>query len=229
MIGLIAAFCGIIGALAAPAFALEPGTFVSDGKRDRQQIALTFDDGPGEYTKQVLDVLDRYGVKATFFMNGDQVEMRPDIARDVQKRGHEIADHTYSHMNFYAYLKKHGLEATQSKIRSEIKKSKDVIEKTCGGTIKICRMPHGFHKPWMKDIAREFGYTLVNWSFGEDWLNIPEAKMGADYVKAVKPGAILLFHDGGRKRGKTVAVVPLVIEEAKRKNLQVVTVGELLR
>ncbi len=225
----IALFLAVFFAARCAALALEPGTFVSDGKRDRQQIALTFDDGPGEYTKQILDVLDRYQVKATFFMNGDQVEIRPDIARDVLKRGHEIADHTHSHINFYAYMKKNGLEATQGKIRSEIKKSKEMIEKTVGGEVRICRMPHGFHKPWMKDIAKEFGYTLVNWTFGEDWLNVPQEKMAADYVKSVKPGAILLFHDGGRNRGKTVAVVPQVIEEAKRRNLSVVTVGELLR
>ncbi len=211
-------------------FAMEAGTFASDGKSDRPQIALTFDDGPGgEFTTKILDVLDQYQVKATFFMNGDQVEMRPNIAKEVQKRGHEIGDHTYSHMNFYAYLKKNGIGNTREKIRSEIKKSKNIIEKTTGVVIKTCRMPHGFNKRWVKEIAEEYGYTLVNWSFGEDWLNIPQEKMASDYLKHVRPGTIFLFHDGGKKREKTVAILPLIIKEARKKNLSIVTVAELLQ
>lgn len=210
--------------------AYEPGQFYSDGSKDRAQIALTFDDGPGgTFTTQVLDALDKEGVKATFFMNGDQVELRPRIAKEVAARGHEVADHTHSHLNFYAYFKKHGEAATRQKARDEMRKSKAAIEKHVGTTPRLCRMPNGFHKPWLKEVAAEFGYSLVNWTFGEDWLNVPQDKMLADYLKHVKPGAILLFHDGGNRREKTVAMIPAIVAEAKRKNLQVVTVGELLK
>ena len=212
-----------------PLAALEPGSFYTDGPRDRKAIALTFDDGPGEYTKQVLDILDRYRIKATFFMNGDQVELRPETAREVLKRGHEIGDHTYSHINFYSYLKKNGLEKTRGKIGDEIGKSKGIIEKTTGVSPRICRMPNGFNKPWMKDIAKTFGYSLVNWTFGEDWQKVSGEKMIEDYRSHVRPGAILLLHDGGKNRTKTVQALPGIIEEAQARNIFILTVGELLK
>lgn len=223
-------FSFALSLLAASLPAAQPGSFHSDGSPQKQQIALTFDDGPGgTFTTKVLEVLDQHQVKATFFMNGDQVMIRPQIAKEVAAKGHEIADHTYSHANFYAYFKKNGMEKTREKALDEMKKSKAAIEKHLGVTPKLCRMPNGFHKPWMKEVAKEQGYALVNWTFGEDWLNIPQEKMTADYLKHVRPGAILLFHDGGNRREKTVAMLPLIIEEAKKKNLEIVTVGELLK
>ena len=219
--------------LSARLFALEPGQFYTDGPQSKNALALTFDDGPGLFTPQILELLDRQKVKATFFMNGDQVQIRPQIAKDVSARGHEIGDHTWSHVNFYAYEKKYGKGKTEIKIREEIQKSKGIIEKTCGTKIALLRMPNGFNprpnRPWMKEIAKDFGVALVNWTFGEDWQKIPEEKMADDYLKWVKPGAILLFHDGGRGRGKTVRIVSKVIEKARAKGLEFVTAGELLR
>src|SRR3989338_6449032 len=84
-------------------YAVEPGKFYTDGLKTKKTIALTFDDGPGTFTPMVLDILDQYKIKATFFMNGDQVQIRPQIAKEVIRRGHEVGDHTWSHMNFYAY------------------------------------------------------------------------------------------------------------------------------
>ncbi len=208
--------------------AAQPGTFHADGDKSKKAIALSFDDGPGLFTMKILEILDQYKVKATFFMNGDQVEIRPQIAKEVQKRGHEIADHTYSHLNFYAYEKKNGPEKTKDKARDEIAKSKKMIEKHLGLAPTICRMPNGYHRPWLKDIAREFGYGLVNWTFGEDWLNVPGAKMTEDYVKQVRAGSILLFHDGGKDRSKTVQALPAVIQEAQKKGLAFLTVSEIL-
>jgi peptidoglycan/xylan/chitin deacetylase (PgdA/CDA1 family) len=206
----------------------EPGSFFADGGKGKAAIALTFDDGPGEFTPRVLEILDRYQVKATFFMNGDQVEKRPEVAREVKKRGHEIGEHTYSHMNFYAYEKKRGVEKTREKIREEMARSKAAIEKTLGLSPRFCRMPHGYHRSWLGGIAKEFGYVLVNWTFGEDWHDIPEEKMTEDYLRQVRKGAILLFHDGGKNREKTLKIVPRVIEAARKKGLALATVGEIL-
>lgn len=208
--------------------AVVPGSFQADGPKTKKAVALTFDDGPGLFTGQVLDVLDQYKVKATFFMNGDQVHVRPQMAQDVVKRGHEVGDHTWSHTNFYHFEKKNGMEKTREAIREEIRKSKELIESTLKISLKLCRMPHGYHRPWMKEVAKEYGYALVNWTFGEDWLKITEEKMAEEYLYKVRPGAILLFHDGGKGREKTVKIVPKVIEKARERGLKVVTVSELL-
>lgn len=226
MIGMLSALLLIFS---APLWAaVVPGSFQADGPKTKKAIALTFDDGPGLFTGQVLDVLDHYKVKATFFMNGDQVQIRPQTARDVAKRGHEVGDHTWSHRNFYPFEKKNGTEKTREAVREEIRKSKRLIEETLKGSLKLCRMPHGYHRPWIKEVAKEYGYALVNWTFGEDWLNIPEEKMTEEYLAKVRPGAILLFHDGGKGREKTVKIVPKVIEKARARGLKIVTVSELL-
>lgn len=208
---------------------VEPGSFFSDGRKSKNAVALTFDDGPGEFTTRILDLLDQHQIKATFFMNGDQVELRPETAKDVLKRGHEIAEHTYSHINFYAYEKKNGLEKTKEKIRSEMKRSKEIIEKTTGFSPRLCRMPHGFHQPWLREIAKEFSYVLVNWTFGEDWLPINEEKMTREYMHSVRSGSILLFHDGGRDRDKTLRILPKIIQHAKIQNLSFLTAGEIIQ
>jgi len=208
--------------------AVVPGSFQADGPKSKKAIALTFDDGPGLFTAQVLDVLDQYKVKATFFMNGDQVQIRPQMALEVVRRGHQVGDHTWSHRNFYSFEKNHGTEKTRSAVREEIRKSKELIESTLKISLKLCRMPHGYHRPWMKEVAKEYGYALVNWTFGEDWLKISEEKMIEDYLAQVRPGAILLFHDGGKDREKTLKILPKVIEKSRERGLKIVTVGELL-
>ena len=209
-------------------FAVEPGSFHADGKRGKNAIALTFDDGPRLFTERVLDILGQYKVKATFFMNGDQVKIRPDLAREVQKRGHEIGEHTWSHVNFFAYEKKNGAEKTKEKVREEMSLSKDIFQKTLGMAPTICRMPNGYTRPWLKAIAKDFGYALVNWTFGEDWTPASEDKMTKDYLAHVQPGAILLFHDGGKNRTKTIKILPQVIQEAQSKGLAIQTVSQIL-
>jgi len=209
--------------------AVEPGTFHADGPKSKKAIALTFDDGPGPYTTRILEVLAKHNVKATFFMSSEQVKYRKKLARKVAAEGHEIGDHTWGHVNFSEYEKLHGVEKTRHEVRRRITKSKGIIEETLEIKIRLCRMPHGYHRAWLKDVAGDFGYALVNWSFGEDWHKIPEEKMTADYLSAVKPGAILLFHDGGVRRDKTINIVDKVIENAREKGLQVIPAGELLR
>lgn len=224
--GTALVFCLVAGL--ARAAELVPGKFYTDGRPSRKTIALSFDDGPGPNTRKVLDLLDRYKIKATFFMNGDQVRIRPQVAREVMSRGQEIGDHTWSHLNFYAYQKKNGVEMTKEKVRDEIKKSRDIIAKTTGKAPAICRMPNGYNRPWLGAIAKEYGYSLVNWTFGEDWTKIPVDQMTKDYVRHVRPGTILLFHDGGAHREKTLQVLPAVIEEARKRGLDFVTVSEIL-
>ncbi len=208
---------------------LSANFFYAQGPKEKKAIALTFDDGPGPWTTPILDILDKEGVKGTFFMNGDQVAMRPKIAKMVQEKGHAIGDHTYSHMNFYAYEKKNGLEKTKEKISEEIEKSKSILEKVLGKKITLCRMPHGYNKLWLEELSKKFNYTFINWTFGEDWQPVSQEKMAQEYIQQIKPGAILLFHDGGKNRKKTQLSLPAIIQAAKNKGYQIVTVSELLK
>ena len=213
----------------AGAAAAEPGRFYAGGDPKRKAVALTFDDGPGRYTPDVLRVLDESGVKATFFVTGGNAERRPGLVREILRRGHELGDHTYGHVNFRSVEKEKGVEAAKAAVEEEMRRSHRVLVSVASAAPSLCRMPHGYDRKWLGAVAAKFGYSLVNWTFGEDWAGLPEAKMLEDYRRALVPGAILLFHDGGAGREKTLAILPEVIREARQRNLSIVTVGELLK
>ena len=248
---LFLSFLIVLPALAA----IQPGTLLSSGPTQSKRIALTFDDGPGPNTGKFLDLLNQYGVKATFFVLGDQVKARPAMAKRIIQEGHEIGNHTMSHINYvkrYRYrLEQNGGEAGREKAVAAVKadliadmnESRRVIEKTAGVKLKILRMPHGVDKPWVKEAAKEAGFILVNWSYGADWTSPPSPKDGfggagpppdpieslkESYVKALKPGTIYLVHDGWPKSEKSLAVTEAILKAAKEQGYEIVTVGELL-
>ena len=215
---------------------LKAGDFVAMGPASAKRIALTFDDGPGPETDKVLDLLDRHGVKGTFFMLAEQVNYRPAVAGKIVEKGHEVASHTFKHVN---YLRRYralaetkgdvaAVEAAQRELIDDMRKSRAIIEQATGRKIHLLRMPHGVDRPWISEAARQTGFVLVNWTYGADWLSTPQEELAKSYVRAIKPGAIFLFHDGGRKREKTLALTEAVILAAKEKGYEIVTAGELL-
>ncbi len=220
---------------------LVPGSFVTKGQTTSKRIALSFDDGPGPQTDKFIELLDRYNVKATFFMLGEQTKYRPLVAKAIAEKGHEIGNHTTTHLNYlheYRTIeKKFGADpaASQkatSQVRLELvddmKASRKIIEGATGVKLKICRMPHGIDRPWVNEAAREAGFIMVNWTYGADWFSKPLEELEPGYLKAIQPGAIFLFHDGGSRREKSLALTEAVIKAAKEKGFEIVTVGKLL-
>jgi len=219
------------------ATALEPGRLYTRGPKDAKQIALSFDDGPGPETPKVLEMLDRCGVKATFFVLGEAVDTRENLLRDLAQRGHEVASHTTSHRNYLQYQRslaaKDSPHIAEQRARQDLvadmRQTHSSIQRATGISVQLCRMPHGIDRPWIKDAAREMGYALVNWTYGADWHSEPASKLLPGYVSAIRPGAILLFHDGGRNRAKSLELAEAVIRHAQREGYAIVTVGQLLR
>jgi peptidoglycan/xylan/chitin deacetylase (PgdA/CDA1 family) len=229
--------CLLVGSTqTTPAASLEPGKLYTRGPSDQKTIAISFDDGPGPETPELLQILERYQVRATFFVLGQAAQTRQDTLRDISKRGHEIASHTTSHRNYAQHLK--SLSASHPAATAETKATRDLvadmqethqtITKITGTPPSLCRMPHGIDRPWIKTAAREMGYALVNWTYGADWQPGPASKLLPDYLKAVRPGAILLFHDGGRNRSKSFELAEAVIRHAQKEGYSIVTVGQLL-
>lgn len=216
--------------------ALEPGHLYTRGSTDAKQIALSFDDGPGPETPKVLEMLDRYGVKATFFVLGEAATARQETLRDLARRGHEIASHTTNHRNYLQHYRslaaQHSAAAAEQRARQDLladmRQTHLAIQKTAGLNVQLCRMPHGIDRPWIKDAAREMGYALVNWTYGADWLAKPAPQLLPGYLEAVRPGALLLFHDGGRNRAKSIQLAEAVIRHAQQQGYAIVTVGQLL-
>jgi peptidoglycan/xylan/chitin deacetylase (PgdA/CDA1 family) len=219
----------------------QPGDFFAAGPRDGNRLALTFDDGPGPYTERFLDLLDKYGVKATFFMSGQQVKYRPHLAKMVAERGHEIGNHTREHINYLKHLKslkkkyeddpsgdQKALEQTKIDLAEDINGTQKRIKEKAGVKPWVVRMPHGIDRPWIKEVAKEQNVILVNWTHGADWSKESFETLEAGYLNATRPGAILLFHDGGSKRQKSLALVESVLKKISEKDYQAVTVSQLL-
>jgi peptidoglycan/xylan/chitin deacetylase (PgdA/CDA1 family) len=237
--GMFARWMTIVWILVMPVLlleAVEPGRLYTQGPAGVKCIALSFDDGPGPETPRLLELLDRHQVKATFFLSGEMLEKWGSAAREAVKRGHELGSHTYEHRNYlqhYRDLAK-GRPAAEAEAQAErdlvadMRRAHADIHQNTTVQVRLCRMPHGIDRPWVRQAARTLGYALVNWTYGADWQKGTAAELLPGYLGALRPGAIFLFHDGGRNRSKSFQLAEAVIREAKKQGLKIVTVGELL-
>lgn len=171
-------------------------------------VALTFDDGPGIYTPQVLEILKHYNVKATFFMIGSQVKRYPGLAQEVVAQGHAIGDHTMNHAN---------LNRTSGVgIRNEILGCADSIYQATGVTINLFRPPGGRHDKLTRQLLKEHGYQLIMWSVDpQDWNHLKAGQIEENILTNVRNGSIILLHDGGGNREETVKALPTIIATLK--------------
>ena len=161
---------------------------VCRGSAYRRAIALTFDDGPSPGTPQLLEILDKYGVKATFFECGVNIRRLPEIARAVLQAGHEIGNHTDTHPVL-------SLRSKQV-IRREISRAQEAIRDTTGFTATLFRAPYGVRWFGMRQAQSELGLMGVMWTaIGLDW-KLDGAAVSRRLLRTVKNGAILCLHDG---------------------------------
>lgn len=185
-------------------------------------VAFTFDDGPHPvYTKQLLDIFHRVDGKATFFMIGQEIDSFEDIAVEVHNAGHEIANHTYSHVDL--------TRLTLEEVRVELEQGEARISRVSGKPAKHFRPPYFGINDDILSLAAEYGYHSIGAVNGEakDW-----EQPGVDYILAhtrptVENGSIFLFHDGYGDRIQTVEAVRLLVEELSDKGYRFVTVSEL--
>jgi chitooligosaccharide deacetylase len=194
-------------------------------------VALTFDDGPDPATTPaVLDVLDDFGVRATFFMVGRNVDEHRGLATEVIRRGHEVANHTQDHLWLDQQPK--AVVARQVDLGT---KSLARVGATPNG---LFRPPHGWTSDGVASVTRRAGLRSIFWSECLEHflaLDAPAQAAAAMAVRA-RPGSILLCHDGGHldgphpqsyDRSATVAALPLMLDAVLTKNLRFVTVSEL--
>ncbi|WP_293338243.1 polysaccharide deacetylase family protein [Microcoleus sp. CAWBG58] len=200
------------------------GTTVFEGKiKDSQKvIALTVDDGPWpETTEQMLDIFKQNDIKATFFWIGKSIETSPDIARRVVAEGHAIGNHTWNHP--YDPMDR----ATAAE---EIDRTAKLIYETTGVKTTYFRPPGGVLNNGLVKYAQEQNYSVVMWSVTSADTD-PRAQPSAfveNVLKGAKPGAIVLMHDGGGDRSRTVKALPDMIAGLKKEGYRFVTIPELM-
>ncbi len=162
---------------------------------DEPELALTFDDGPSNETPRFLDLLDRLGVPATFFLCGANVRRHRALAKSIVEAGHAVGNHSYSH----PLLPLH----PRSRVRQELERTQEAIAAATGRTPSLFRPPYGCRSPALKSLLPQLGLSSVHWTvIGRDW------KWGAEriarhIVRAAEPGAILCLHDGDRTRPRS--------------------------
>ncbi|RIH78550.1 polysaccharide deacetylase family protein [Meiothermus hypogaeus] len=187
---------------------------------EEKLVALTFDDGPWPDTVAVLEVLRQYGAKATFFWVGLHLQRRPEIAQQVVVEGHAIGNHTWSHRN---------TPMTPEEAGEEIERTAALIAHTTGLTTSLFRPPGGRLHNGLADYALQQGYTVVQWSvLGKDTEVLEAESIVENVLHNVQPGSIVLLHDGGGDRRKTVEALHTILPALQAQGYRFVTVPELL-
>ena len=191
----------------------------SDG---RKLVCLTFDDGPNPtYTQQYVDILNKYGVKATFFNLGSEVDLYPSYATIVPMNGMQLCSHTYNHEDLIT------LDAKSC--YSEIALAYQTISANAGVDTTTLRAPYG---DWdMNCWLASYGTTsmVVSWTQdSEDWEQAGVDSIVSHALDAVGNGSIILMHDSGGNRDQDVQALPKIIERLQSMGYELVTLSELL-
>jgi peptidoglycan/xylan/chitin deacetylase (PgdA/CDA1 family) len=233
---LIAFFVGFVAtselATAQPALA-EPTATPSAASSDALQrasysscrvdvpyIAMTFDDGPHPIlTPRLLDMLKARGIRATFFLIGQNAAEYPDIVRRIAAEGHEIGNHTWNHPQL--------TRLSSAALREEINRTSSTISEIIGKPLLVMRPPYGatnaYINHWMN---REFGMKVILWSVDPlDWKYRNSARVKRQILAGAQPGAIILSHD---IHATTVAAMPDVFDSLLAEGYRFVTVSELI-
>jgi peptidoglycan/xylan/chitin deacetylase (PgdA/CDA1 family) len=213
-----------IAASAAETAALAvAGRCLSHGDRHRREIALSFDDGPlPPYTGQILDILDRLGVPATFFCVGMNVGAHAEEIIRMREQGHALGNHTWSH----PFLP----ELSRPQLVEQIDRTKEAIADTSAGTAPVLfRPPYGSRTPEVMRWLAEIESTVVLWDVAPDDWAMPGAEAIARIVvNQSRPGSVILLHDGGGDRSQTVAALPAIIDGLLERGFRFVLVDHLM-
>jgi peptidoglycan-N-acetylglucosamine deacetylase len=183
-----------------------------------KEVALTFDDGPSRYTPRVLAALERLHARATFFVVGNVVERYPKLVRRELAAGMGVANHSYSHPYHPPFD-----QQPHETILSEIDRGSDVLE-ALGHTPTVFRPPGGSYSPYIEEATGAHGQRIVLWSVDpEDWNAKTTSKQIVKRVLgAVRPGSIILLHDGGGDQMRTVKALPAIVRGIRAKGLGLV-------
>ena len=202
------------------------GPVLAAGHTNQKVVALTFDDGPySPYTEKVLKVLKEKDVRATFFVVGENALAQPELVRQIKSDGHLIGTHTQHHKDL--------LRLDKKEVRDEMMMGVESIRKITGETPQFIRPPHGFKDYEVIEQAESLGLKVVNWDIiPRDWTNPGTEKIVSRVTENVKPGSVILLHDGdspanGGSREQTVQALPQIIDRLHAEGYTFVTVDEL--
>jgi peptidoglycan/xylan/chitin deacetylase (PgdA/CDA1 family) len=185
-----------------------------------KEIAITFDDGPHKTnTPQLLDTLKQRGIRATFFVVGQNATEYPDILKRIVAEGHELANHSYTHPVLASM--------SPSAVHEQLEKTHQAVLSATGVSMKLLRPPYGaFSEPQRRTAHGEFGYKTIIWSVDPlDWKHRDATRVQSEILSHTQAGAIVLAHDIHKS---TVDAMPDTLDKLTEKGFKFVTVSELL-
>jgi peptidoglycan/xylan/chitin deacetylase (PgdA/CDA1 family) len=185
----------------------------------RGEVAVTFDDGPDpEVTPRVLDLLDQYGAKGSFFCIGERVAAWPHIAREIARRGHSVENHSLRHSTRFGWY-------WIGALRQELATAQLIIADATGRAPLFFRAPFGTRSPLLDPALARYGLRLVSWTRrGFDTVDQDAARVSRRLIKGLARGDVLLLHDGITARARhgeatTLAVLPILLRELDARGL----------
>ncbi|WP_084028860.1 polysaccharide deacetylase family protein [Bacillus sp. J33] len=207
----------------------KPIEVIRYGKSSKKEVVLSFDDGPDPaYTPEILDILDRYNIKGTFFIVGENAMMHPQLVKRMYDEGHEIGNHTFSHPDVSAI--------TPSRLRMELNATQRLIQGITGHSMTLFRPPYiadtelGTKNEQMPIMhAQDMGYTMVGQSIDSgDWQKTSKIELVNRVLEQLPEGNVILLHDAGGDRSITVEALPTLIEALKNRGYTFSTVADLI-
>jgi peptidoglycan/xylan/chitin deacetylase (PgdA/CDA1 family) len=202
-----------------------PSTLVLRGSLQDKRVALTFDDGPDRrFTPEVLDVLKKHNVPATFFLMGSRARALPEVTKRISVEGHAIGNHTYWHPKLY--------KESKERMRWEVNETEKALEQIIGYKTRLFRAPYGGLTEELVEEMGRMNLSVVGWSVDSlDWMQLSSEEVQKNVLSNVHPGAIILMHSGGhwtQDLSGMVKSLDVIIPELKKDGIKFVTVPELL-
>jgi len=186
----------------------------------RGEVALTFDDGPDpRVTPAVLDCLERYGVRASFFCIGRRAEAHPELVAETVRRGHRVENHSYSHPAAFPCY-------PPAALRREVRRAQEALARAGGVRPRWFRAPAGFRGPLLERELAAAGLHLASWTRrGFDTVSRDPGRVAGRLLKGAAGGDVLLLHDGSAARGRggapvVLAALPRLLDELARRGLR---------
>ena len=193
---------------------------ICSANTDQREIAISFDDGPASnYTTEILQLLKKDNIKATFFCIGNRIAGNEQILKKITEDGHIIGNHSYSHHFWFDIF-------SSQKMLDDLKRMDQETERVIGIVPKLFRPPYGVTNPNLKKAIIKGKYTPVGWSVRSmDTVIRNEKKLLGKINRSLKPGAVFLFHDTSKT---TVNILPEFIREVKNKGYHIIPLDKLL-
>lgn len=188
---------------------------------DIKEIAISFDDGPAtSYTPQILNLLGEYNIKAAFFCIGNRIAGNEPLLAKLHADGHLVGNHSYSHHFWFDLF-------SAKKMYADMEQMNQAIEKVIGLRPLLFRPPYGVTNPNLGKAIRRGNYTPVGWNIRSfDTVITDEKKLLTKVSKAVKPGAIVLFHDTSKT---TLTILPIFIQQVLESGYKIVRLDQMLK